>query len=637
MTYEHAKSLLSLAQAEAMKGSTGEARKYLFSARCFFEEQQNPVSVALIDMEEAVLERRSGHTAQAWRLSQRAASVLNGPLLPGKAESCALLSAQLLLDRGEILRARDEALSSLRRLQDSEYRAQRIQAYSLLARIEEQGGRKHQALALWEAALNDMDKLRGMLSGESFRISFLKDKLLVYAALARHYIARGEVERAFRHIEQAKSRSMVEMLALPEVLPPDRELDELLKDLNADYRQLEAAAAHGRLQGETYLESLRERARRREEAATRRFNALGFSQANPSAWAGDPLAHQPELSLDDIRRAIPPKGLLIEYYEIEGVFHICLIDHRQIQIVPLPSGTGIRRALRFFQLQISRMRIAGDDGIRVDASVRTAEWHLRELYNSLLAPIAQELNGREHLVIVPHGFLHEVPFHALFDGTQFVMDRFMVSFAPSASVLARCDARPFPNTEESLILGVPDKRTPSIEGEARAVAATIPGARLFLGPEATEDVMRERGPHSRLLHIATHGVFRRDQPLFSGIRLGDSTLSVINLYRLPLVAEMATLSGCSTGLNAVTGADELLGMIRGVLYAGARSVLASLWDVNDESTTLFMTRLYGDLQAEGNKAQAVQRAMREVRKTYPHPYHWAPFILVGAVRKPASR
>jgi CHAT domain-containing protein len=131
------------------------------------------------------------------------------------------------------------------------------------------------------------------------------------------------------------------------------------------------------------------------------------------------------------------------------------------------------------------------------------------------------------------------------------------------------------------------------------------------------------------VHIATHGWFRQDNPMFSSISLGDSQLNLFDLYQLSLPCELVTLSGCGTGLNMVVGGDELLGLVRGLLYAGAQGALVTLWDVNDQSTADFMGFFYRALQANKNKAQAVQEAMAEIRRRHDHPYYWAPFVLVG--------
>jgi CHAT domain-containing protein len=150
-----------------------------------------------------------------------------------------------------------------------------------------------------------------------------------------------------------------------------------------------------------------------------------------------------------------------------------------------------------------------------------------------------------------------------------------------------------------------------------------------MGPEATAGQLQRHGAESRFVHVATHGMFRRDNPMFSSIRLGDGPLSVYDLFELRLPAELVTLSGCGTGLSVVVGGDEQLGLVRGLLYAGARAVLLTLWDVDDSSTADFMKEFYGRLQNGWSKARAVQEGMRELRHRYPHPFYWAPFALIG--------
>src|SRR5262249_13687164 len=141
--------------------------------------------------------------------------------------------------------------------------------------------------------------------------------------------------------------------------------------------------------------------------------------------------------------------------------------------------------------------------------------HLRELYDGLLGPVADRLRAR-HLVIVPQGVLHAVPFQALFDGKKYLIDRFTVSYAPSATIYHLCQTRQANTRGPALVLGVPDAAAPVILDEARTVAAVLQNSELYLEEKATFEILRTRGPHSRLIHIATHGHFRRDNPMFSG-------------------------------------------------------------------------------------------------------------------------
>jgi CHAT domain-containing protein len=150
-----------------------------------------------------------------------------------------------------------------------------------------------------------------------------------------------------------------------------------------------------------------------------------------------------------------------------------------------------------------------------------------------------------------------------------------------------------------------------------------------MGREATADVLKTAGSLSRFIHIATHGLFRRDNPMFSSVRLADSYLNIYDLYELALPAELVTLSGCGTGLSVVAAGDELLGLIRGLISAGATSLLLTLWEVHDRTTAEFMASFYRRLQTHGDKGCALRQAMLMLRENYSHPYYWAPFVLVG--------
>jgi CHAT domain-containing protein len=106
-------------------------------------------------------------------------------------------------------------------------------------------------------------------------------------------------------------------------------------------------------------------------------------------------------------------------------------------------------------------------------------------------------------------------------------------------------------------------------------------------------------------------------------------LNFYSLLDLELNAEMVTLSACHTGVNQVFPGDELHGLMRGFLYAGAPSLVASLWAANDVSTSEFMCEMYRRLQAGETKRSAIRGAQLAMKDAYGHPYYWAPFVLMG--------
>jgi CHAT domain-containing protein len=201
-------------------------------------------------------------------------------------------------------------------------------------------------------------------------------------------------------------------------------------------------------------------------------------------------------------------------------------------------------------------------------------------------------------------------------------------------LFALCQEKVTNANRGSLVLGVPDERAPEIAAEANSVAALLPESELYLGESASSGVLRRRGLDVELLHIATHGIYRQDNPMFSAIRLGDGNLNLYDLYQLRLGAKLVTLSGCATGMNFVAAGDELLGLQRGLFYAGATSLLLSLWDVHDQSTAELMQEFYKNYIHTGDMAASLQIAMRSLREQNPHPYYWAPFVLVGKIEKP---
>jgi CHAT domain-containing protein len=181
----------------------------------------------------------------------------------------------------------------------------------------------------------------------------------------------------------------------------------------------------------------------------------------------------------------------------------------------------------------------------------------------------------------------------------------------------------------ALLVGVPDAAAPFITDEIQSIRSVLPDARIFTGPDATRECVTREMATARLIHIASHASFRPDNPMFSSIQLHDASLNFFDIYNLRTPASLITLSGCGTGLSSVVAGDELLGLVRGFLYAGATSVVISFWDVSDRTTADLMKYFYGHLAEGQSRSQSLRQAMSRLRQEHPHPYHWAPFLLMG--------
>ena len=251
--------------------------------------------------------------------------------------------------------------------------------------------------------------------------------------------------------------------------------------------------------------------------------------------------------------------------------------------------------------------------------------------------MASHLNGVDELTIVPHGLLHYLPFSALHDGRAHIIQNHTIRISPNASLLKYVSAAPdmespiaVPWGAEVAAVGYSmNGQLPEAPREAERVAELF-GGRPLLELEATSDAIRTIASQVRLLHLATHAEFRADNPLFSGLALADRWLTTLDLFNWRTSASLVTLSACQTGKGVIGGGDEVLGLLRALLYAGARSIVASLWPVQDQVTSRFMTELYTHLAAGKPKAKALQTAQLAVLdSSWSHPYFWAPFFLVG--------
>jgi len=507
----------------------------------------------------------------------------------------------------------------------------------MMGQIEEAVNDLQQAQHHYRAATETLEILRGGVHGEELKISFVKNKLEVYENLVDLCLASiagpGAHAEAWAYMEQAKSRGLLELIVRRMSSEPADGLEEsgvarrirdLREQLNWYYHRMEVEQLGQVAASDERLLALRELAQEREKELLRVLRELPPAEAEASG-----IGPAEPVSLDSVREALGPNTTLLEYFRVRDRILAAIVSEDGVEVVSVTRAPRVAQILHMLQFQLSKFRLGPEYVQEFQAPIFEAtRYHLNELYTELIAPVRSRLQG-SRLVVVPHELLHYVPFHALFDGTDYLIDSFTVSYAPSANIYMQCQQKQTNKAGGSLILGVPDQQTPSIYDELQAVAEIVPQAKVFLGSEASEKVLREHGPRSRVVHIATHGFFRKDNPMFSGIRLGDSFLTLYDLYRLKLPVELVTLSGCSTGLNVVAAGDELIGLVRGLLSAGARSLLLTLWDVNDKSTTEFMKAFYRRLSNRPDRALAVREAMIEVRERYPNPYFWAPFILVG--------
>lgn len=644
--YEAAKCLAIEAMAIGQEGKTALALERFTKAREMFGRERNQVWPWLLDLYQALLLIQEGRYFEARRLATAAAGFFDGSILAGKAVLARLLLARIALEMGETAPAREEVEAVMARLPNLQRPVLEYQSHFLSGQIALRSGDSRAAYASFQEARRVLEKLRGRLQAEELKISFVKNRLLVYEALVDLFVSgQGDgagAGEAFAWMEAAKSRSMTEMIfqggrSMPIGTGSQSGLvlriRELREELNWYYHRIELEELRPEEISRERIERLQAEAQAREGELLRTLRELPAHERESAT-----LEAPAEFSLDRVQAAIPADATLVEYYFSGDRVIAAVVTRERVEILPVTLVSRTAHYLQLLRFQLSKFRMGLSYVQRfAETLLRATESHLDALGAELIAPLRSMLHG-SRLILVPHGGLHFLPFHALHIEGRYLCDEFTVSYAPSATVFALCQEKPLSDKRASLVMGVPDARAPQILAEVQSVAPLLPRPELFIGDRATSAVLRERGPECGVLHIATHGNYRQDNPMFSGIRLGDGYLNLYDLYQMRLGARLAVLSGCATGMNVVAAGDELLGLQRGLFCAGATSVLLSLWDVHDRSTAELMQSFYRRYIETGEMAESLRAAMQQVRAENPHPYFWAPFILAGklADSKPLS-
>jgi CHAT domain-containing protein/Tfp pilus assembly protein PilF len=273
----------------------------------------------------------------------------------------------------------------------------------------------------------------------------------------------------------------------------------------------------------------------------------------------------------------------------------------------------------------------------------STEYVGHQLVDLLLKPAAEAIKGSSRLAIIPYGSLHFLPFAALpLKGDELVIDKYPIFYLDSASMAPFVlSEEPRGVTKESKIAALTNpmlKRAtsdlPFADREGEVIGRYFPRREQFAGSKATIDQARLSAAKADILHLAAHGAFKPNFPSDSSLQLSDvaggsGDLTVADMFTLPLKAKMVTLSACDTGMGRITRGDEIVGMNRALFYAGAKTVVATLWRPSDVASAVVMKRFYRYL-AEGNdKAEAMRKAQLVTRRYFAHPAYWGGFKVNG--------
>lgn len=469
-------------------------------------------------------------------------------------------------------------------------------------------------------AASVIERQRRSINSEANKIGFVGDKQAVYAHLVSVQFAQGKYAQVFESTERGKSRALVDMLA-------SRSGEALTTKAVGNASQVAATLLTMERMRQADIEFQRQD-EARITAALKPDDGLhirSIARELPGALAS--LVSVSGMDVKEAQSLIGDDEALIAYFGSGPLLYATLVQRSGVDAVVIDASTleqevrGLRRELQ-------------------EASP-AAQARLLALHKLLIAPLLPNIRATR-LTIVPQGPLHYLPFAALNDGKKDLVEQYGLRTLPSVSVLKYLRPARSSVVEQMLVMGNPDLNNPKYDLpgsqiEAEKLASQFKSPRLLLRKKATRNSFRELAPAASFIHVASHGEFDAARPLRSGLILASDTpegtlesgrLTVSDLYQLKLDAELVTLSACETGLGNVVSGDDVVGLTRGFLYAGASTVVASLWQVDDDATAFLMLRMYEHMQKDGRR-DALRKAQLETRAKFPHPFYWASFYLTG--------
>jgi CHAT domain-containing protein/tetratricopeptide (TPR) repeat protein len=543
------------------------------------------------------------------------------------------------------------------------------------AELDRDEGRLEQARAGYEEALRAVESVRRAIGSDALRTSFLAVKRPYYEAyldvlvrLDRLHPGQGYAEAALAASERARARGLLDLLAEGRVevhrgLDPDLQRRE--SELQAELVRAEERLAAARALAPPDPSSIALLERRRI-AVEQDLEALAgeIRRRNPRYAQ---VRYPAPLAAAAVQAQLGPDTLLLEYAVGAEVSYLFAVTRESLTVTALPPAADLVERVRAL-----RRALQAPDRRQLGRYVEEAGG----LYRLLVAPAGDLLRRKPRLLIAPDGPLHLFPFEALLTDVRksrgrplrdlpFLLREHAVGYIPSASVLAevRAPRAAAPGAGMRLIAFADPWYGPEAQQTAAVRAGGGEGATFAALPESRREVARIAGLYppgavelyldhaaseenvkanprlaaARTLHFAAHGVIDEQRPLLSGLALArpaggpdDGMLRAYEVFDLRLDADLVVLSACETGLGQQVSGEGIVGLSRAFFYAGAASVLVSLWNVAEASTPDLMVSFYRQLGASDQR-EALRRAKLETiaAGTYAHPFYWSPFVLVG--------
>ncbi len=532
-----------------------------------------------------------------------------------------------------------------------------------------------EARAAFEEAISTVETLRQKVAGdEEEQQRFFAESVAPYREIVDLLTVEKKPELALVYAERAKGRVLLDVLhsgrakitksMTAEEIDSEEKLERQLFNLNSRMGQLSGGAG-------TDAHSLEELKNQLEKA---RLQSSDF-QTRLYARHPELQARRGEarpISLEEASTLLPDRHTaLIEFVVGTEKTDVFVLTKRNVQ-------DSSASDLMAYSINISAEELAKKaERFREQLAQRELAFRssAKEFYDLLLKPAENQLRGKSSLLIVPDGALWELPFQALRNSSsRYLVEDAAVAYVSSLSVLREMNHFQKSTGNEPVLSASSDllaMGNPTLKQETNDRAkfvyrgeslGPLPEAaqevkmlqrlygpnrsRVYIGPEAREDIFKSEAGKYRVLHLASHGIFNDTNPMYSHILLSagdaggneDGLLEAWEIMRLDLKANLVVLSACETARGRVSPGEGVIGLTWAFFVAGVPTALVSQWKVESASTSKLMVAFHGALANADTQSGFPYRTARALQlaelqllhsQQYAHPFYWAGFVLVG--------
>ncbi|MBN2411351.1 CHAT domain-containing protein [candidate division KSB1 bacterium] len=511
-------------------------------------------------------------------------------------------------------------------------------AHKYLAEINRNTENIQQAVKHYYDALDVIENMRSRIKVEEYASGFVDDKADVYGALISSLLEQGQTGEALQLVERAKSRSFLDMLGNKNISFKSKNAELLSKgdSLQTHLAALQTQLFYIRTTADSLRQSRENELQEKIAALQDAYSAylIKIREADPEL--GEMMTVEP-WPVSEIQSILPDSTGLLEYYIYGNFLYSWFVTSQSVEYTK-EEITEEELYQDIFDLRQA-----------LERQLSITKWS-QKLYHHLISPWENQLTKIGNVVIIPQTKLHYLPFAVLQDNiNEYFGLKYSLSIAPSATVFGFCMKKGDSLLSQSrrdmavLAYGNPDLgdknlALPFASREVNSLNRYYNRVNGYLEKRASETNLYDQNSYPPLIIFSCHGVYDDVNPLLSALMLApdssnDGRLEANEIFTLDLNAFIVAMSACETGLGTIRGGDEVVGLSRSFIYAGASSLLSSLWKVDDLATAVLVKRFFRNLAEGKSRTEALRLAQKVVYdEINPYPSFWGAFTITGDFR-----